>query len=159
MVKRRTFLQALRETERWKDRRAMISSKFWYIPKYRLENRILDGWAVLMGACNRSTWTGVPPTGYAGGYSHWRCGKHRGHRGDHRYQNYTWSGELHERVKYHPLPVTNPDGTFYDARAVIPFTTVTKRRRPIERRSRDRILWEMEQAAREARAARTKNPL
>lgn len=156
MTKKVSLYRALRNCERWKDRWGILRSQYWHMPLMRMENRILDGWAVLLGACNQSTWTGVPPTGYAGGYSHWRCGKARGHRGDHRFQNYTWSGELHEQGKYNPLPITNPDGTFYDARAVIPFLKVTKKRRAIERRGRCRILWEMHEAARQARAAKVK---
>ncbi len=38
-----------------------------------------------------------------GGYSFWRCGKRRGHKGRHRMRNYTWSDD--GRTRFEPLPI------------------------------------------------------
>lgn len=46
-------------------------------------------------ACNVT-----PPKG-TGGYSHWHCNEKRRHKGDHRFQSYTWSGGT-ARVVYDP---------------------------------------------------------
>lgn len=142
-MKRVTLYEALRNCERWEDRRGIIKSQFYHIPLMRLKNRIYDGWAVLVGACNKSTWTGLPPTGYAGGYSHWRCGRARGHRGNHRFMNYVWSGSPNHKVHFMPLPTRNPDGSHYDTRMVTPFRKVTSKRHAVERRGRSKRLAEL----------------
>lgn len=142
-MKRVTLYQALRNCERWEDRRGIIKSQFYHIPLMRFKNRIYDGWAVLVGACNKSTWTGLPPTGYAGGYSHWRCGRARGHQGSHRFINYVWSGKPDQKVYFDPLPTRNPDGSRYDTRTMAPFRKVTSKRHAVERRGRSKRLAEL----------------
>lgn len=42
----------------------------------------------------------TPPRG-SGGYDHWHCDQKRRHKGDHRYQNYTWPGGT-AHVEYAP---------------------------------------------------------
>jgi hypothetical protein len=155
---KRSFWRAFRTTERWEDRRSMLVSVFWYAPKYRLRNRLLDIRAVLAGACNASTWTG---NDYAGGYSHWRCGKRRGHlartlvrghedgsSGLHRFNNYTWTGNPADRTEYQPLPLDAD----YDE--VLPFHKQTKSRHPIDTRYRTRVRARRAEAALAARQSR-----
>lgn len=125
----------------------------WHVLVMRIDNRWQDGRAVLAGACNASLWTGTPPNGYAGGYSHWRCGKRRGHlantfvtghedgsSGPHRFGNYTWTGAPHERPEYAPLPIRNEDNTgWFNTRTVTPFMKLAGGRRAVDRRGRSRL--------------------
>lgn len=130
----------------WRDVARHFKSQ-WHIFVMRLDNRWQDARAVMAGACNASLWTGVPPNGYAGGYSHWRCGKAHGHTDMphrmnrvHRFGNYTWTGEPHDRPMYDPLPIRNKDNTgWFDVWTVLPFRTLSEGRRPVERRSRARL--------------------
>lgn len=142
-MKRVTLYQALRNCERWEDRRGIIKSQFYHIPLMRFKNRVYDGWAVLVGACNKSTWTGLPPAGYAGGYSHWRCGKARGHRGEHRFMNYIWWGGPEDKVMFRPMPLRNADGTRFNILEEVPFRKVTSKRHAVERRGRSMRLAEL----------------
>jgi hypothetical protein len=111
----------------------------YHIAVMRLDNRWQDFRAVLAGACNQSTWTGKGYTGYAGGYSHWRCGKKRGHAGPHRFNNYTWTGKLGDRADYNPIPSRTPENSStYNATYGIPFMKLANGRRVVDRRSRSR---------------------
>jgi hypothetical protein len=146
---RKSFWRALRQTERWRDRWGMVKSVFWWCPVMRLDNRWRDLRARLAGACNASTWTGEPPIGYAGGYSHWRCGKRRGHRDTkermdsaHRFNNYVWDGD--GRVEFAPIDIGGLNDPVWDE--ILPFAKQTSRRRAIDtrRHSRLRAKWEEE---------------
>lgn len=135
--RRKTLWSVLRHTERWSDRVSTLRSVLWYVPIMRLDNRWQDLRAALAGACNRSTWDGA---GYAGGYSHWRCSKARGHRGEHRFHNYVWGGPG-AKMRYDPLPVRNADNTdWFDIRGVLPFMNLTRGRRAVEPRAHSRKL-------------------
>lgn len=102
---------------------------------HRGANRVWDALARLAGACNASTWDGL---GYAGGYAHWRCMKRRGHEGEHRFQNYVWSGAP-ARVEYAPLDVASPEAHRALVARELPFQGVTKRRYSIDSLRRTRI--------------------
>lgn len=99
-----------------------------YVNRHRVYNRFQDARARLAGACNADTWIGLPPNGYAGGYSHWRCGKPWGHPGRHRFNNYTWSGLPAARTEYNPLPIHQS----------LPFAKLAGGRRCAEKRGRAR---------------------
>jgi hypothetical protein len=139
-----------------------------FIAWARLQNRFMDARAVLAGSCNASTWTGKPPYGYAGGYSHWRCGKRRGHHlevprgvtletgdyGPHRFINYIWDGDPGSRAEYSPLPIRNEDNSgWFDTRTVIPFRRLADGRRAVERRSRSRLRARWSEKAQDDRRA------
>lgn len=126
----------------------------WHVAIMRLDNRYQDARARLAGACNADLWTGVPPLGYAGGYSHWRCGKARGHADEHRFNNYTWSGLLGDRTVFDPLPIRNADNTaFFDARVVTPFMKLADGRRAVTTRRRSRLQARWAEEARVRRMA------
>jgi len=134
--------------------RSLLRS-YCFVAWYRLQNRALDARAWALGACNASTWNKAA-RGYDGGYSHWRCGKRRGHDpevkvfrdgdyvdgatyGPHRFNNYIWEGPG-SRVEYAPLPIHNEDNTdWFNARKVIPFMKVADGRRACDTRRRSRI--------------------
>ena len=122
--------------------RQALRGAAWRV-RHRLANRALDARARLAGACNASTW--VESIGdYAGGYSHWRCGKRRGHLHPitgmdqpHRFNNYIWrSGD---KVEYAPIPVHGLDENVQDWDQIIPFRKITDRRHPIETMRRVRV--------------------
>lgn len=140
---RKSVLRALLSCERWSDRWGILKSIWWYAPKYRIGNRWMDLRARLAGACNASTWTGQPPTGYAGGYSHWRCSRERRHLGPHRFENYVFAGL---RVEYKPLPWDR-------LKDVCPFQKQARGRHPIDTRRHTRLRAEWEEQAMEARFA------
>lgn len=157
---RKSLWRALRETESWRDRRGIVRGLAW-TAWFRTCNRWSDMLARLSGACNRDTWTGEPPSFYAGGYSHWRCGKRRGHTepdpvrpgSPHRFINYVWDGPG-TRVEYAPLPTRNADNTgWYDLGAVLPFRRLTSRRRPVATRRRARLQAGWYEARRKRRTA------
>lgn len=115
-----------------------------YRVHHRLANRVLDVRAVLAGACNASTWD-EDLGDYAGGYSHWRCGKRRGHSdadermdGAHRFNNYVWGGPG-SKVEYAPIPVRGLHEYTEDADQVAPFKKITGRRHPIDTLRRARV--------------------
>jgi hypothetical protein len=156
---------------RWALARSLARSHY-YIALHRLENRYRDARAYLAGACNATTWDPAKRD-YQGGYSHWRCGKRRGHHlevprgvtletgdyGPHRFANYIWEGPGH-RVEYAPLPICNADNSgWFDSRTVIPFYKQAQNRRITDtrRRSRQRArayeeTTEIRRAIREAEA-------
>jgi hypothetical protein len=136
MRRDKTLISVLWYAERWRDRWGVLRSTLWHVPIMRLDNRWQDLRAALAGACNRSTWNG---RGYDGGYSHWRCGKARGHADGHRFNNYVWDGPG-SRMRFDPLPIRNADNTdWFDARTVTPFMRLAGGRRAVDRRSRSRI--------------------
>jgi len=137
MRRDKTLLSVLWHAERWRDRWGLLRSVLWYVPIMRLDNRWQDLRAVLAGACNRSSWNGH---GYSGGYSHWRCGKARGHEDGHRFHNYVWDGPG-SPMRFSPLPIRNDENTgWFDARSVTPFMRLASGRRAVDRRSRSRIV-------------------
>jgi hypothetical protein len=137
MRRDKTLISVLWHAERWRDRWGVLRSTLWHVPIMRLDNRWQDLRAVLAGACNRSTWNGC---GYNGGYPHWRCGKARGHQGEHRFNNYVWDGPG-SRTRYDPIPIRNADNTdWFYARSVTPFMKLASGRRAVGRRSRSRLL-------------------
>jgi hypothetical protein len=143
MKPKRSFIEVFREAN-WHDRKNMLKG-IWHRNEMRIHNRIRDAYAILRGACNSSTWDETTMS-YNGGYSHWRCGKRRGHadtveRWDsvHRFHNYTWEGPGYP-VEYAPLPIRNEDNTgWFDARSVVPFMKITKNRHCIDTRRRNRL--------------------
>lgn len=149
---------------RWDDFRRYLKSR-WHVLVMRLDNRWQDLRAVAAGACNATTW--VEERGsYAGGYSHWRCAKKRGHlypkgyagRGTlepHRFHNYTWTGEPGDRVVYDALPVRTADNSgWYNAKHDIPFAKLTGGRRAVDTRRRSRIRARLSEKALNERLAR-----
>lgn len=145
---------------RWKDFRRHLKSRY-HVAVMRLDNRWQDLRAVLAGACNRSTWVGVPSApdaieyGYAGGYSHWRCARERGHEGPHRFHNYVWGGEPGDRVLYDALPVRTPDNSgWYNTAHDIPFAKLTEKRHAVDTRRRSRIRARLSEKALNERLAR-----
>lgn len=69
----------------------------------RTRNRWLDALAVAAGYCNaRSNKSGTADDRF--GYPHWRCALRLGHRGLHRYRQYTWDAD--GRVAF--IPVQRP---------------------------------------------------
>lgn len=134
----------------WKSVRSHLRSRV-AVARMRLDNRWMDARAVLAGACNASTWN-EERGDYDGGYSHWRCGKRRGHAdtaermdGAHRFHNYTWEGPGH-KVEYAPLPTRNEDNTdWYDTSAVLPFRKHSDGRRAVDSRRRSRIRYRASQ--------------
>lgn len=115
---------------------------------HRAANRLMDLWAVLIGACNRTTWDGST---YHPGYPHWRCMKRRGHPEAHRFNNYVWLDNGWN--EYQPLPVLGVDTeVWYKER---PYWRVTGRRYPTAPRRRERLqrrYWE--EQTRQRRLAR-----
>lgn len=126
----------------------------YHVAVMRLDNRWQDLRARLAGACNADLWTGQGLTGYAGGYSHWRCGRERGHQSPHRFHNYTWTGAPGDRPVYDPLPIRNEANTgWFDTRKVIPFMKLTGGRRAVDTRARSRRRAELQDAFMARRAA------
>jgi len=119
----------------WKAIRRHLKS-VWYIQRWRVENRLLDVYAVLRGACNASTWD-PERADYSGGYSHWRCGKRRGHATEHRFMNYVWDGDG-SPVRFDPLPL-RVDGEWFDWRTAQPFRKLVEKRHVVDSRRRGRI--------------------
>lgn len=133
---------------------SMLRSKY-HVAVMRIDNRIQDARARLAGACNASTWN-EELNAYEGGYSHWRCGKARGHADTaHRFINYVWEGPGH-RVEYAPLPIRNEDNTgWFDTLTVIPFRKLADGRRAVASRRRSRLQAQMyERVLAEHRASR-----
>lgn len=141
-MRKKTFWSAFKATERWSDRRSMLKSVLWYQPVMRLDNRFQDARARLSGACNADTWTGIGTSGYAGGYSHWRCGKARGHKGFHRFESYIWSGKPGGLVAYDPI------SPYTDRPRILPFAKQAKGRRSIVTRRRARRIALLRELAR-----------
>jgi hypothetical protein len=148
--------------------KASLKSRLW-VAWARMQNRYMDARARFAGACNADTWTGEGHTGYAGGYSHWRCGKKRGHFGNgvmvyrdgdyvdggtygpHRFNNYIWNGPG-SRVEYAPLPIRNESNTgWFDTWRVLPFRKLADGRRLVTSRRRGRLQARLHEAHREAR--------
>lgn len=59
------------------------------------------------------------------GYDHWRCGRTRGHSGDHRMLNYAWA--KNRRAQYDPLE--SPDAQLHVPRASFSPTWLQRLRR------------------------------
>ena len=108
-----------------------IPGVYWRM-YYRAANRIMDLWAVLQGACNRTTWDGNT---YQPGYSHWRCQKRRGHKDAHRYNNYVWLDNGWN--EYAPIEMNGVDDPAWYAER--PRWRVTGKRYPIAPRRRERL--------------------
>jgi hypothetical protein len=148
----------------WKAIRRHLRSRF-YVNNRRISNRWQDFKARLAGACNADTWTGEGFSGYAGGYSHWRCGKPRSHRrrikqvnplrnpidgatyGPHRFINYTWTGSPNDRVEYNPLPIFGEDKQWFDTFSVVPFKLLADGRHAVLSRRRGRQRHALERKA------------
>lgn len=133
---KRQSLSSYREWSSWRG--------LGYRIKHRLANLALDVRARLAGACNASTWD-ESKGDYAGGYSHWRCGKARGHEHPikgmgqpHRFNNYVWGGPG-TKVEYAPIPVRGLNENALDWDLIIPFRKITDRRHPIDTLRRARI--------------------
>lgn len=144
---KRGYLASFRHWGAWKS--------LGYRIAHRTSNRWMDLQARLAGACNASTWNEAKGD-YDGGYSHWRCGKPRGHDrqvkvfrdgdyvdgatyGPHRFNNYIWPGPG-TRVQYAPVPVRGLTEYGQDMDKLVPFRRQTNRRHGIDtlRRSRRR---------------------
>jgi len=108
----------------------------WYRWWHRTYNRGADLVALLVGACNASTWDG---RGYAGGYAHWRCMRGRGHAGVHRFENYVWPGQ-DSRVQFDPLPVIGLRESEELRDRELPFRSVTSQRFCTDSRRRARLV-------------------
>lgn len=132
------------------------------VARMRLNNRRQDLRAVLAGACNASTWDPSIPGYHA--YSHWRCGKAKGHPETtdawggkaHRFNNYIWEGPG-SKVEYSPLPVRNAEGWF-DTSRIVPFRKLADGRHAVCPRRESRIMAEANRAWTENRSAQRRRP-
>jgi hypothetical protein len=112
-----------------------LPGRVW-IQIHRVQNRLQDLRAWFAGACNASTWDGET---YAGGYSHWRCGRARGHLKTgqpHRFKNYIWVPG--KQVKHDPIPVASEAGHRLQWREELPYDRESSGRAPTDRRGRAR---------------------
>jgi hypothetical protein len=149
----RYYLLSFREWGAWKS----LGYRIWH----RTHNRWLDLRANLAGACNDDGWIEAEQD-YAG-YSHWRCGKARGHTDGldaysggqrlHRHNNYVW--EDGQTSKYVPIPVVSLDEHQRTMDQILPFRRITTYRHGIDtlRRTRRRAAM-YERKFQERRAAR-----
>jgi hypothetical protein len=130
----RGYLLEFRHWHAWRS----LGYRIWH----RSHNRWMDFRARLAGACNDDGWS-EERSDYAG-YSHWRCGKARGHSdsgsvldGSHRSNNYIWDDG--QTAEYAPIPVMGIHPHQRTMDEILPFRRITNYRHGIDTLRRTRL--------------------